>query len=111
MKTRQKLLVMVAVFGIAAFFAASAHAGWNLCSVVQVGPGWGTSYIRLTQEAYAGNEDDPFTDKWFRPRTDSVKEMLATALTAKTNNEQVWMNTEMEGTYPYIRALYMGTPP
>jgi hypothetical protein len=111
MKTRKKLLVMVAVFAMVAIFAASAQAGWNLCTVIQTGPGWGTSYIRLSQEPCDQNHDGTFADKWFRPRSDSVREMLATALTAKTNNEQVWMYSDMAGTYPELKALYLGAPP
>ncbi|MDY6838309.1 MAG: hypothetical protein SWH78_10070 [Thermodesulfobacteriota bacterium] len=111
MKTRKKLLVMAAVFGVVALCAASAHAGWNLATVTQAGPGWGTTYLRLTQASHPGNQNGLFTDKWFKPRTDSVKEMLATALTAKTNNEHVWFFSDFSGTYPYIKALYMGPPP
>ncbi|MDY6987312.1 MAG: hypothetical protein SWQ30_04570 [Thermodesulfobacteriota bacterium] len=110
MKTRTIILAVAAVFSMVALFGASAHAGWNVCTVVQAGPGWGTSYIRLTQESSPKNDDPAFTNKWFKARTDSVNEMLATALTAKTNNEQVWMCSDMLGPYPELKAMYLGPP-
>jgi len=106
MKTRKRFLVMVAVVGMVALFAASAHAGWHLCTVVQVGPGWGNTYVRLTPDG-GGFPDN----QWFRPRSDSVKEMLATALTAMANGEKVLINSTLAGDYPEIKAMYMGTPP
>jgi hypothetical protein len=107
MKTRKMFLVMVAVFGMVALFAGSTHAAppWYTCTVIQVGPGWGTNYIRMTDDGGA------FTDKWFRPRSDAVKEMLATALTAKSNGEKVYIYTDLSGTYPVINAMYLGEPP
>ena len=111
MKTKKMILVMAAVCSMVALFGVSAHAGWNLCTVTQTGAGWGSCYIRMTQEPCDLNQDPPFTTKWFIPRSDSLNEMLATALTARSNNEQVWMYSDMSGTYPELKALYLGAPP
>jgi hypothetical protein len=107
MKTRKMLLVMAAVFSMVALFTVSAHAAppWYTCTIMQVGPGWGTTYMMMTDDGGA------FTNKWFRPRSDAVKEMLATALTAKSNGEKVYIYTDLGGTYPVINAMYLGEPP
>jgi hypothetical protein len=104
MKARKMLLIILAVCGVVAFMAVSAHAAaaWYVCSVVEAGPGWGTTYVRLTDQGTA------FTDKWFKPRSDSTKEALATAFTAAANGTLVRINADINaGTYPTLNAIYL----
>jgi len=109
MKPSKKLLVMVAVFGMVAFLAVTAHAAqWYYCQVVQAGPGWGQSYIMLTHSPSSGSP--LFVNKWFYPRSDLTNEMLATALTALANNQTVYIGTNSNlGTSSYgkLEAIYL----
>jgi hypothetical protein len=88
MKRRRMILTTLALCFMLSLVAASAHAAaaWYTCSVVEAGPGWGATYIRLTDQGTA------FTDKWFKPRSDSTKEALATAFTAASNGVFVRVN-------------------
>lgn len=101
----------VAICSVISLFAVSAHAyTWHTCQVVQAGPGWGKTYIMLTD---TDGTSPAFQDQWFQPRNDLIKEMLATALTAMTGGQYVRVCTDLKGTYPYLQALYLqpvGTP-
>jgi len=85
MKVKKMLVMMVAVFSMVALLAVNAHAArqWYTCTIVDAGPTWGGVYLRLTDDGGA------FYEKWFQFRPDQEKEMLATALTAMSNNMKV----------------------
>ena len=111
MKTRKNLLVMVAMLGMLALFAASAHAAnaWYTCTVVNVGPSFGGYYVYLDDE---GTAFETAGKAWFRLRVGQQKEMLATALTAMSNSEFVWVNVDIAlAGEPMLNAMYLGPAP
>ncbi|MDY6954407.1 MAG: hypothetical protein SWE60_23125 [Thermodesulfobacteriota bacterium] len=111
MRTRKMLSVMIAVLGMVAFFAATSHAAneWYTCTVVNVGPSFGGYYVYLDDDGTAFEGADK---KWFKLRPGQEKEMLATALTAMSNAESVWVNTNLvTPAEPTVNALYLGQAP
>lgn len=81
----------------------AAVTGWNTCSVVRTGAGWGNHYVALTCPG------GPFTNKWHIMDNTQKDAMLATALSAATSNNdvQVYIAAGAPGSYNVIRALYL----
>jgi len=105
MKAKKMFLVMVVVLSMVAVFAVAAHAGgWYTCTVNMAGAGWGTHcYIKLSDTAAT----PAFENRWFVPLDSQKKEMLATALTAMTNNMNVLVYIDATTQYSIIRAIYL----
>ncbi len=82
---------------------------WFQCDVVRVGPGWSnTIYIAMSDRG--GN----FTNRWYKAQDGLKKEMLETALVAKSNGIRVQTflgesgNTDPDpAPYTVISALYL----
>lgn len=102
---KRAFLAMVLVFSIMAVFAVSVHAsGWYTCTVVMAGAGWGSNcYIKLSDTA----STPAFTNTWFIALPARKKEMLATALTAMSNNMKVLVHLSSENEYFTINAMYL----
>ena len=108
MKAKKMFLAMVVVLSMLAVFAVSVHAGaWYTCTVNMAGAGWGTNcYIKLSDTAAT----PAFENRWFVALSSQKKEMLATALTAMTNNMNVWVHIDSPNAYSIIRAMYLISP-
>ena len=107
MRVKKMFLAMVVVFSLVAVFAVAARAGWYTCTVNMAGPGWGTHcYIKLSDTAAT----PAFENRWFVALSSQKKEMLATALTAMTNNMNVWVHIDSPNAYSIIRAMYLISP-
>jgi len=108
MRVKKMFITMVVVLSMLAVFAVSAHAGaWYTCTVNMAGAGWGTHcYIKLSDTAATPD----FENKWFVALDSQEKEMLATALTAMTNNMQVKVYISSSSPYSIIRAMYLISP-
>ncbi len=80
----------------------AAVTGWNVCSVVRTGAGWGNHYVALTCP------NGPFVNKWHILSAAQKDQMLATALAAATsdNDVQVYIGGPVSG-YNEIRAIYL----
>ena len=105
MRVKKVFLAMVLVFSMMAVFVVSVHAGeWYTCTVNMAGAGWGKHcYIKLSDTA-----DSPaFKNTWFIARDSQKKEMLATALTAMTNNMNVVVYISSPTPYSIIHAMYV----
>ena len=80
----------------------AAATGWHNCTVVRTGAGWGSHFVALTCPS------GPFTNKWHIMNAAQKDQMLATALSAATsdNEVQVYIQQTSSG-YNEIRALYL----
>ena len=105
MKAKKMFITMVVALSMVAVFAVAAHAGgWYTCTVNMAGAGWGTHcYIKLSDTAAT----PAFENRWFVPLDSQKKEMLATALTAMTNNMNVLVYIDATTQYSIIRAIYL----
>ena len=107
MRVKKVFVMMVVVLSMLAVFAVAARAGWYTCTVKMAGAGWGTHcYIKLSDTAATPD----FENKWFVALDSQEKEMLATALTAMTNNMQVKVYISSSSPYSIIRAMYLISP-
>ena len=81
----------------------AAVTGWHTCDVVRTGAGWGNHYVALTCPT------GPFSNKWHIMKADQKDAMLATALSAATNNDnvQVYISSLIVSGYYEIQALYL----
>ena len=103
MAKRITLMVLVVVI-TGTYFATESDAAeqWYSCYVENVGPAFGRVYIALTDTSSS------FQQKWFLAPTGQEKEMLATALTAISNEKVVSVYTDLSiSPYPTILAIYM----
>ena len=102
MKVKKIFLMMVVAFSMVALFAINIYAAqWYTCTVVMAGPGYGSTYVLLT------DKNRTFTNRWFRALSTQQKEILATALTAMTNNVKVKVGLDDSTAYSSIRAMYL----
>jgi len=105
MRVKKVFVTMVVVLSMVAVFAVAAHAGgWYTCTVKMAGPAWGRTYVMLSAT------DDTFTNRWFKTSYTRQKEMLATALTAITNNMNVSVYLDSVDPYSTIYAMYLISP-
>ena len=83
-------LMILVVSAIVAFFVlpASAADAWYTCDVIQAGTG-GASYVLILLQ-----DSNKTFKKWFRAREGQENRMLATALSALSNNMQVLVLTD-----------------
>jgi len=102
----KRITLMVLVLMITGmYFATESDAAeqWYYCKIEMVGPAFGRVYIALTDTSSS------FINKWFLASTGQEKEILATVLTAITNEKAVYVYTDLSiSPYPSILALYMG---
>lgn len=81
----------------------AAATGWHICEITRTGAGWGNHYVALTCNT------GPFQNKWHILNGDQKDAMLAAALAAASNNEEVQVNiapATPPSPYNVIRALY-----
>jgi hypothetical protein len=96
-------LMIVAVMLATTCFATDSNAAqqWYTCNVNMTGPGGDSVFVQLTSSP-------AFTNKWFLVPTSNAKEILATALTAISNEKQVYVCADLsQSGYPTIFAFYI----
>ena len=104
-----KTKVIATILGIlicSAFLFATrvqAEPGWYTCTVQQVGHGWGTVYIMISDT----RATPAFTEKWVRAPEMSKNHMLAVVLTAMTNDQTIMIYVDPSLTYPEVNAMYL----
>ena len=103
MKTKKLGLITVIVLSTVFIFALNASAGWYTCTVTMVGPGGGVNYIQMTDTASPA----AFESRWFIANSARSEEMLATALTAISNNMNVTVNISGTVRFSYIYNIYI----
>lgn len=97
-------LIVLAVLVVTALYTAPAGAAyaWYTCEVVQAGPGGNTVYVMLTDTGGA------FTDKWFQAYSSAMANaQLATALTALTTGQQVYVRADAVPSTGSLFAIYL----
>lgn len=106
MKALKIALVLIAVVCILpALCVKEAKAdAWVTCNINLVGQAWDTVYVQLTD---ATGTQPAVNQTWYVLNPTYVKELLATALTAMTNNKQVkvYVNNIADGGTVY--TMYM----
>ncbi|MCD6533359.1 MAG: hypothetical protein J7L25_04715 [Deltaproteobacteria bacterium] len=81
-----------------------ADSNWYICSVDLAGPGKSGTFVQLTDQA----ETPVFVDKWFTFPPESLREMLAVALTAINADKKVAVAVDLDSaTYPVIEFFYL----
>jgi hypothetical protein len=104
MKTKKLGLITAIALAMIFLFALNASAAWFTCTVTMAGPGGSSNiYIRLTDNAGT----PAFVDRWFLANAQQKNEILATALTALTNNMAVTVNLSSTAQYSIINNLYL----
>jgi hypothetical protein len=105
MKRKTLILTLIIAIGVVLFSGGSANAeeGWFICTVDAAGPNQSGIYISLTDTSYT----QAFKKKWFRSPDNRSNEMLATALTAMTNNMKVSVVVDSNQVYGDINIMYL----
>lgn len=81
-----------------------ADSSWYICSVDLAGPGKTGTFVKLTDQS----ETPVFVEKWFTFPPESLREMLAVALTAINADKKVVISVDLDcATYPVIDFFYL----
>jgi len=105
MKVKRAILAIVIVGGLLGIFAPAAGAApaWFYCTVNDIGLGFGSGYVNLTDSA----SPPAFSHVWFTLSPDYRKEFLAMVLTAQSNGSTVLVYVDPATEYYVINALYV----
>ena len=110
MKLRKIFSIAVVTLGLVALITASvgaAESWYYNVTVEAVGAfsndDWNACWISLT------NQDNPgaYTGVWFKLHTDFSKQMLATALTAKSAGAKVWALVDFDAPNSFAYAIML----
>ena len=104
MKRKNLILTLLIAFSLVLSSGAGANAGWFICTVDAAGPTQSGIYISLSDIS------GTFEKKWFRCPDNVSNEMLATALTAMTNNMKVSVEADSDQVYGNINIMYLLSP-
>jgi hypothetical protein len=103
MKRKNVIIIFLMALGVILFSGVSANAGWFICTVDVAGPTQSGIYVCLTDTSYP----QAFKQKWFRCPDNLSNEMLATALTAMTNNMKISVEADSDQAYGSINIMYL----
>ncbi len=109
MKLLKGILMVLVLCGMLAICNTKAYAagGWYTCSVVAAGPGWGVTYIKLTDTS----SSPAFTNQWCNIPAAQANAFLSIALAAMSSNAnvQVYLDTSAiaNGSYPTLSTMYL----
>ena len=105
MKRKSLVITLLIALGVVLSSGVSANAaeGWFVCTIDAAGPNQSGIYVSLTDTA----SPQAFKQKWFRCPDNRSNEMLATALTAMTNNMKVSVDVDPEQVYGDINIMYL----
>ena len=107
MKRSKAILLALTIFGLLTLSAmnANAEATWYICSVNMAGPGYGATYVQLTDTATSPT----FTRTWFILPASQSNAYLATALTAISSNMTVGIYVDLSTSPATLTSMYLNS--